>query len=469
MTTKGIEFLRNLKPEDMPFNGEVYERLKEYVTIKRVSDEKYYEDYKRLIFTMQISEFEDSIIKFHINLNQNGAEVTIYSMIDNQWVSILEDNNLFRKYYAKSNFRNTKKWYNYIDQSGIAKGINAGKIINKLNKVSIYGLISLLISESLNFYNSPIYLYRKFRFNGFNRDHINNVFSHRKTYYGYEIESSLRSGIFKDMSFIDSGGFNPTCKDVSLFSLKDIDNYVRELSVELLNTNNSAINNEIMGIDKEYINYRKVLTLIAEINVNKPFFKDIFQRYFQIFNDYNNIEYTLTSLINRISDVVYFIDNYKDYLRRALFNDQISYKGIYFDKDDFYLDSDSFIRDMTDDNGVTFKIVASNDTYNLYRSGMTANSMKRITQGISEKIKKFSHLEEGYIPAEIVLKKIGGKDLYRLIGMLDGNDNIVPFNNPLHLMEIFRLSNIKEVTPDTRIIGEYNMKGSVRNVIKCCK
>lgn len=65
--------------------------------------------YKRLIFTMQISEFEESLTKFHINLNQNEAEVTIYSMIDNQWVSILEDNNLFRKYYAKSNFRNTKK------------------------------------------------------------------------------------------------------------------------------------------------------------------------------------------------------------------------------------------------------------------------------------------------------------------------------------------------------------------------
>ena len=45
MTTKGIEFLRNLKPEDMPFTGEVYERLKDYLIIKRVSDEKYYEDY----------------------------------------------------------------------------------------------------------------------------------------------------------------------------------------------------------------------------------------------------------------------------------------------------------------------------------------------------------------------------------------------------------------------------------------
>ena len=52
MATKGIEFLRNLKPKDMPFTGEVYERLKDYLIIKRVSDEKYYEDYKRLIFTM---------------------------------------------------------------------------------------------------------------------------------------------------------------------------------------------------------------------------------------------------------------------------------------------------------------------------------------------------------------------------------------------------------------------------------
>lgn len=52
--------------------------------------------------------------------------------------------------------------------------------------------------------------------------------------------------------------------------------------------------------------------------------------------------------------------------------------------------------------------------------------------------------------------------------MLDENDNIVPFNNPLHLMEIFRLSDIKKATPDPYIIGEYDMKGSVENVIKCC-
>lgn len=98
---------------------------------------------------------------------------------------------------------------------------------------------------------------------------------------------------------------------------------------------------------------------------------------------------------------------------------------------------------------------------------MSADSMKKITRGMSEKIKKFSHLEKGYIPAEIVLRKIGGKDLYKLIGMLDGNDNIIPFNNPLHLMEIFRLDNIKQTTPDLLVIGEYIEKGNVKNVIKC--
>lgn len=127
MATKGIEFLRNLKPKDMPFTGEVYERLKDYLIIKRVSDEKYYEDYKRLIFTMQISEFEESLTKFHINIKPSGANVMIYSVIDNQWVSILGDNEIFRKYYANSNFRDTKKWYNYIDQFGITKGIKIRK------------------------------------------------------------------------------------------------------------------------------------------------------------------------------------------------------------------------------------------------------------------------------------------------------------------------------------------------------
>ena len=465
MTIKGIEFLRNLKPEDMPFTGEVHERLKEYLIIKRVSDEKYYEDYKRLIFTMQISEFEESLTKFHINIKPNGAaDIMIYSIIDGQWVSILDDNGIFRKYYAKCNFKDTKKWYNYIDRFGITKGIEYS---NKLSKIYMYDLITMHISESLNFYNNPVYLYRKFRFNGFDRDHINDVFFNRKAYYGREIEASLRSGIHKDVSFIESGEFKHACKASSLFSLKDIDKYIHELSVELLGTNNSAINNKIMGIDKKYINYRKVLVLISEINVNKPFFRDIFQRYFQIFNDYNNLEYTLTSLINRISDIVYFINQYEDYLRRALFNDQVSYKGIYFHKDAHYAKINSFMRDMVDSNGVVYKIVASNDAYNMYRSGMSADSMKKITRGMSEKIKKFSHLEKGYIPAEIVLRKIGGKDLYELIGMLDGNDNIIPFNNSLHLMEIFRLDNIKQTTPDPLVIGEYIEKGNVKNVIEC--
>lgn len=465
MTTKGIEFLRNLKPEDMPFTGGVYERLKDYLIIKRVSDEKYYEDYKRLIFTMQISEFEESLIKFHINIKPSGTNVMIYSVIDDQWVSILDDNEIFRKYYANSNFRDTKKWYNYIDQFGITKGI---KYANKLRKISIYNLITMHISESLNFYKNPVYLFRKFQFNGFNRDHIDSVFLDRKAYYGREVEASLRSGIYKDVLFTEPDEFKYVCKASSLFSLKDIDEYIHELSVELLGMNNSAINNEIMGIDKEYINYRKVLVLIAEINVNKSFFRDIFQRYFQIFNDYNNLEYTLTSLINRISDIVYFIVDYRGHLREVLFNDQILYKGIYFHKDNFFINSDSFIRTILDDNGISFKIVASTDAYNLYRSGMSASSMKKITQGISEKIKKFSHLEEGCIPAEIVFKKTRDNDLYRLVGMLDGDDNIVPFNNPLHLMEIFRLSDFKKATLDPRIIGEYDMKGSVKNVIKCC-
>ena len=92
--------------------------------------------------------------------------------------------------------------------------------------------------------------------------------------------------------------------------------------------------------------------------------------------------------------------------------------------------------------------------------------MKKIAQGISEKIKKLSYLEEGHIPAEIVLKKIEGKDLYRMIGMLDGNDNIVRFNNPLHLMEIFRLYQVNDISPKSDIIGNYMMKGNVKNVIE---
>ena len=274
MATKGIEFLRNLKPKDMPFTGEIYERLKDYLIIKRVSDEKYYEDYKRLIFTMQISEFEESLIKFHISVVPDGTEVRIYSMINDQWVSILDNNEVFRKYYAKSDFRNSKRWYKYIDQVGITKCTVAEKNISKYGRISIYNLVSLYISESLNFYGDPVYLYKKFKFNGFDREHINYTFSYVKILYGHGIDSYLNSNISKEVSFIKNSYFDSVCNSYPFFSLKDINTYMNDLSIELLDTNSSAINDKIMKIDKKYINYRKIFILIAEINVNKIFFKN---------------------------------------------------------------------------------------------------------------------------------------------------------------------------------------------------
>lgn len=437
------EFFDNLKTDEMPVMDKILKKIEGYIEVERVSDEEALDESNHISFSLKIKEFKDSLIKISSTKDDSDiSETEVYSYINGDWVNILFNNSLYLKYYGKSYFKNDNKW---------RKAITFGSLLDgKVNGDNLIDIINLYISKKLNFHNDEMYVYDRIRVNDMSEiDHLDDLVYH------------------KDVSFTEPDEFKYVCKASSLFSLKDIDKYIHELSVELLGTNNSAINNKIMGIDKEYINYRKVLVLIAEINVNKPFFRDIFQRYFQIFNDYNNLEYTLTSLINRISDIVYFINQYEDYLRRALFNDQVSYEGIYFHKDTHYAKINSFMRDMTDNNGVVYKIVASNDAYNMYRSGMSAGSMKKITRGMSEKIKKFSHLEKGYIPAEIVLRKIGGKDLYKLIGMLDGNDNIIPFNNPLHLMEIFRLDNIKQTTPDLLVIGEYIEKGNVKNVIKC--
>lgn len=125
MTTKeakGMKFLKELTPDDMPFAGEVYERLKDYLIVKRVSDESRYEKYKEIIFTMQISDFEDSTIKLRVKIRKDESELDIYNVINGEWVNILEDNTIFRKYYARSHFRNDRKWSKYIQQSGIAGG-----------------------------------------------------------------------------------------------------------------------------------------------------------------------------------------------------------------------------------------------------------------------------------------------------------------------------------------------------------
>lgn len=465
MTTKeakGMKFLKELTPDDMPFAGEVYERLKDYLIVKRVSDESRYEKYKEIIFTMQISDFEDSTIKLRVKIRKDESELDIYNVINGEWVNILEDNTIFRKYYARSHFRNDRKWSKYIQQSGIA---GDKKYINN-NSRSLWTnmIVSLHISESLSFYRDPFYLYRLFTFRGFNQENLDWIYSYNNPVH--RMRSSLRSNIFKDLSFIDCDSYNTVSKEASLYTKNDIDNYIKELSIELIGAKNSAINYNIMKIKKD-INSRKLLPLIAEINVNKLFFGAVFQRYFQIFDNYNKLKYTLPALLERLSDVVYFIDDYEEYIDGILFDINTDCKGLYYEKDKYYFGRNMPIREITDNKGQIYTVFQYGGTWSLYRSGMSPESMTEIMKGMNTAFDNISRSGRDAIPEEFVLKKIEGKDLYRLVGMLDGNDKIIKFNNPLHLMELFRIDYIIDIEDSlSRNIGDYEKRGRIENVIE---
>lgn len=162
------------------------------------------------------------------------------------------------------------------------------------------------------------------------------------------------------------------------------------------------------------------------------------------------------------------IDNKNAAIRRSIKCGE--YNAILFpdiEKDKHYFGRNMPIREITDNKGQIYTVFQYGGTWPLYRSGMSPESMTEIMKGMNTAFDNISRSGRDDIPEEFVLKKIEGKDLYRLVGMLDGNDKIIKFNNPLHLMELFRIDYIIDIEDSlSRNIGDYEKRGRIENVIE---
>ena len=98
---KTLEFFDNLTLDSMPITGKLYEAIANFIKVERISDEKDFENGK-FSFTLQIREYEDSLIKIECtNLNDGDNKVVkVYNTIDGELVNVMEDNENYRKYYG---------------------------------------------------------------------------------------------------------------------------------------------------------------------------------------------------------------------------------------------------------------------------------------------------------------------------------------------------------------------------------
>ena len=117
---KILELFDNLTLDSMPITGKLYDAIANFIKVERVSDEEDFENNK-LVFTIQIREYEDSLIKIECDnlMNEDTNHVVVYNTIDGELVNVMEDNENYRKYYGRSLSRNYKGWARYLDRGGV--------------------------------------------------------------------------------------------------------------------------------------------------------------------------------------------------------------------------------------------------------------------------------------------------------------------------------------------------------------
>lgn len=69
---KTLELFNSLTLDSMPITGKLYDAIANFIKVERVSDEKDFENDK-LTFTIQIREYEDSLIKIECDNLRRGV------------------------------------------------------------------------------------------------------------------------------------------------------------------------------------------------------------------------------------------------------------------------------------------------------------------------------------------------------------------------------------------------------------
>lgn len=326
---KILEFFDSLTLDSMPITGKLYDVISNFIKVERVSDEKDFENNK-LSFTIQLREYEDSLIKIECDdlKNEDTNHVVVYNMIDGELVDVMEDNENYRKYYGRSLSRTYKGWSRYLDRGGVFDedlGEEFRYLQNTINPV-----VNLYISESLNFYNDPFFIFNNVKLRDFsNEDGLPGLLRRKKglmdEIYNSRLMFDVDYGTLQDLIH----GYNPT----HWLTTDNVVNYMTETLLRMTGFRNAAIIEKFNESNTKMYQsiYRTgrapIVYTLCMINKNINYFKKVTEVYLSVYKNHNLIDKTMTSLFNTLIGILMNIDDYEEYIDSVLYEDCTSYEN----------------------------------------------------------------------------------------------------------------------------------------------
>lgn len=326
---KTLELFDNLTLDSMPITGKLYDAIANFIKVERVSDEKDFENDK-LAFTIQIREYEDSLIKIECDnlMNEDTNHVVVYNTIDGELVNVMEDNENYRKYYGRSLSRTYKGWTRYLDRGGVFDE-DLGEELRYLQN-TINPVVNLYISESLNFYNDPFFIFNNVELRDFsNEDGLPGLLRRKKGLmdetYTSRLMFDIDYGTLQDLIY----GCNPT----HYFTNDNVVAYMTEMLLRMAGFRNAAIiekfNKSSTKIYQSIYRTGKapIVCTLCMINNNIEYFKKITEVYLSVYKNHNLIDKTMTSLFNTLIGILLNVDDYEEYIDSVLYEDCTSYEN----------------------------------------------------------------------------------------------------------------------------------------------
>ena len=352
---KTLKFFDDLTLDSMPITGKLYDAIANFIKVERVSDEKDFENDK-LAFTIQIREYEDSLIKIECDnlINEDTNHVVVYNMIDGELVNVMEDNENYRKYYGRSLSRKYNGWINYLSKGGV---------FSELGEEFRFGLervikhaVNLYISKSLNFYNDPFFIFNNVSLKDFsNEDGLSGLLkrklSNMDVMYNNHLMFDINYGTMRDYTY----DYIPT----HLITDDNAADYIIETLLRMMDFRNAAViekinrSRSIILRDVNKIGIASVMCTSCVINNDIEYFKQITKVYLSVYRNYNLIDESMMSLFKILIGIVLNISDYKDYIDSVLYGDFISCENTGVSN---YGKCDQYINDMriTKINGSDF-------------------------------------------------------------------------------------------------------------------
>lgn len=432
---KTLEFFDNLTLDSMPITGKLYEAIANFIKVERISDEKDFENGK-FSFTLQIREYEDSLIKIECtNLNDGDNKVVkVYNTIDGELVNVMEDNENYRKYYGLVSCK-TKNWVRYITRQEILEGI--GEEFKLKLQPAVMCLVNLYISESLNFHNDPFFIYNEIKLDDFSND--NGILGLVTRLTG-DTDEMCTSRLMFDIAYgtiIDAWeDYNPdTC-----VTNVNVANYFIETSLRMIDFRNAAViekfNSSLSDIKRQInkIDGVSFLCTLCMINKDIEYFKQITKVYLSVYRNHNHIVITMLSLIKSLTGILMNIDDYKDYIDSVLYDDFTGYENTgvkTYGRCSQYVE---YIR-STEINNSEFKLVGQSLGDNIAYSTLS-----------SKDLIKFDKLRDDNV--ELVYKNVNKNGrVINLYGVYL-NGEILRISDLIHRLELYF---IREINSDKGI------------------